>query len=290
VLVSTVAAGEVKFKVSLVYLVPILASLFFGLGCAWLLGPHQGESPSQVFPDVSVVPFPDDIPAGPVANGLYIVALVAVGATLCFFMLKRNNLKLIKVVLSLVMTMAAMLLSLIYLSTFLAYVNVHNDFLVIALSVLLTVVCDLIIFKFSKYRSVVIICLGGALGVFFSFVIPLYSTIVILVFLAVYDVFAVYRGPVGKIAQSGIDQFPGLSYSFKELQMGLGDLVFYAVLIGTMYFSFSSSMLPAVMGLVGICLGALITFFMLEKREVFPGLPFPIMLGLAFGLIMAMLV
>jgi hypothetical protein len=285
-----VAAENVKFKVSLVYLVPILVSLVFGLGCAWLLSPHQSQSPQQVFPDVSVVPFPEDIPAGPVANGLYIVALVAVGAALCFFMLKRNNLKLIKVVLTLVMSMATMLLSLIYLSTLFAYVSFHNDVLVIVLSVLLTIGCDLIIFKFSKYRSVVIICLGGALGVFFSFVIPLYSSIVILVFLSIYDIFAVYRGPMGKIAQSGLEQFPGLSYTFKELQMGLGDLVFYAVLIGTMYFGFSNSIFPAVMAIAGICIGAVITFFMLEKREIFPGLPFPIMLGLAFGLITSILI
>jgi hypothetical protein len=283
--VEAVASESVKFKVSLVYLVPILASLFFGLGCAWLLSPHQSQSSSQVLPDVIVVPFPDDILAGPFANAGYIVALVAVGATLCYFLLKRNNLKLIKVVLSLVMTMASMLLSLIYISTLLLYANVHNDSLVVLLSILVTIMFDLVLFKFTKFRIVPIICLGGALGVFFSFVIPLYSTIVMLVFLAIYDVFAVYRGPVGKIAQSGLDQFPGLSYSFKDIQMGLGDLVFYAVLLGAMYFRFTSSILPTVLSFVGICIGAVITFFILEKKEIFPGLPFPIMLGLAFGLI-----
>jgi presenilin-like A22 family membrane protease len=280
-----VATKEAKFKVRLIYLVPILTSLLFGLGCAWLLSPHQSQSQNQILPDIPVVPFPDDIPAGPIANGLYIVVLVAVGATLCYFMLKRNNLKLIKVVISLVMTMAAMLLSLIYISTILAYVNVHNDILVIGSSILITAIFDLMIFKFIKYQSFFIICLGGALGVFFSYVIPLYSTIAILVFLSIYDIFAVYRGPVGKIAQAGLEHFPGLSYSFKDIQMGLGDLVFYAVLIGTMFFSFTSSMLPAIMSMIGICIGAVITFYMLEKKEAFPGLPFPIALGLALGLI-----
>jgi presenilin-like A22 family membrane protease len=280
-----VASETVKFKVSLVYLVPILASLIFGLGCAWLLSPHQSQNPNPVIPDIPVVPFPEDIPGGPLYNGLYIVALVAIGATMCYFMLKRKNLKMIKIVISIVMTLASMLLSLIYISTILAYINVNNDLLVIVLSILVTVLFDLIIFKFSKLQSIAIICIGGALGVFFSFVIPLYSTIAILVFLAIYDVFAVYKGPVGKIAQAGIDHFPGLSYSFKDIQMGLGDLVFYSVLIGTMFFSFPSSILPAAMSVIGICIGAIITFFMLEKKEVFPGLPFPIALGLALGLI-----
>jgi hypothetical protein len=271
--------------------VPILASLIFGLGCAWLLNPHQSQNPNPnpVIPDIPVVPFPDDV-SGSIGNGLYIVALVAIGATMCYFLLKRKNLKMIKIVISAVMTMASMLLSLIYISTILAYANVNNDLLVIASSILITVIFDLIIFKFTKFRSIAIICIGGALGVFFSFVIPLYSTIAILVFLAIYDIFAVYRGPVGKIAQAGLDQFPGLSYSFKDIQMGLGDLVFYSVLIGTMFFSFPNSLLPATMSIIGICIGAIITFFMLEKKEIFPGLPFPIALGLALGLIITIFI
>ena len=36
---------------------------------------------------------------------------------------------------------------------------------------------------------------------------------------------------------------------------------------------------------IGIAAGSIITFFMLEKRGIFPGLPFPILLGLTGGLI-----
>jgi hypothetical protein len=35
--------------------------------------------------------------------------------------------------------------------------------------------------------------------------------------------------------------------------------------------------------------GSIITFFMLQKKEIFPGLPFPILLGLAGGLIVGFL-
>jgi hypothetical protein len=35
-----------------------------------------------------------------------------------------------------------------------------------------------------------------------------------------------FIGPVGKIAESGLDQLSGLSYAFKDIQMGLGDLMF----------------------------------------------------------------
>jgi len=61
--------------------------------------------------------------------------------------------------------------------------------------------------------------------------------------------------------------------------------VFYSMLIGVMFFSFLPSVLPTIMAIVGILIGSIATFFMLEKKGIFPGLPFPIMLGLTFGLI-----
>ena len=84
--------------------------------------------------------------------------------------------------------------------------------------------------------------IGGALGIFFGFEIQLWSAVLILAFLAVYDVFAVYRGAVGKIAQSagGLEDLQGMSYDFRDIQMGLGDLVFYSMLTGAMFGSASS--------------------------------------------------
>jgi len=168
-------------------------------------------------------------------------------------------------------------------------VPVLADWLVIVpVSVAFTVLFDLAIFRFGNIpRNVAVITMGGALGMFFGYnvtSISLWSAVLILVFLAVYDVFAVYKGPVGKIAASGLDQLQGLSFSFKDIQMGLGDLVFYSMLTGAMVFGFPSSFYPAIASIVGILAGSIVTFFMLEKKGIFPGLPFPIMLGLALGL------
>jgi len=58
---------------------------------------------------------------------------------------------------------------------------------------------------------------GGGLGVFFSAFIPFLGAVLILIFLAVYDVFAVYYGLVGKIAHSGLNKLQGSSYSFKDV-------------------------------------------------------------------------
>jgi hypothetical protein len=90
---------------------------------------------------------------------------------------------------------------------------------------------------------------------------------------------------VGKIARSGLEQLRGLSFSFREVQMGLGDLTFYSMLAGHMFifFGFASS----IASIVGILLGCLLSFKMLEKKGMFPGLPFPIIFGLTAGFLAA---
>jgi zinc transporter ZupT len=99
--------------------------------------------------------------------------------------------------------------------------------------------------------------------------------------LAIYDVFAVYRGAVGKIAQSGLDQLRGLSFSFRDVQVGLGDLTFYSMLSGHMLLAFG--LVSSLASMAGILIGCAISFRMAEKKGMFPGLPFPVFFGLAAG-------
>jgi presenilin-like A22 family membrane protease len=280
-----------RFKFNPVYLLPILASMLFGLGCAWVLKPKQGSAaPAPILPPVT--PFPDTTVSGPLANAIFFVVLVAISATVFYFLLRQNKVKFIKIALFAVMTLAAAMLCLIYLLTLLLDTSFYSFPLIIVITVLVTVGFDLVIFKYTKFQSIAVIALGGAFGAVFSFLLSPapYSTVAILIGLAIYDVFAVYRGPVGKIAQSGLDQLSGLSYSFKDIQMGLGDLFFYTVLMCLMYFNYPSSFLPTIMSIVGICIGSTITFYLLDRKGIFPGLPFPIAIGLALGFITSLLI
>jgi presenilin-like A22 family membrane protease len=275
-----VSALTEKFDAQVVYLIPILASLLFGLGCAYLLL-------MQPVPSLPVTPFPEETVSGPFGNALYFVVIIAVGATVLYLLLKWKNRKLITFLITFALTTASLLLSVFYLSAIFSSVP-NSEILVVILSIIVTVVVDLAIFRLgSKARNAVVVCLGGALGVFFGVSIPLLSALLILCFLAVYDVFAVYKGPVGKIAHAGLDQLKGLSFSFKDIQMGLGDLVFYSMLSGSMLFNFG--VVSYLVSLAGILIGSFITFMMLEKKGIFPGLPFPVFLGLAGGLLASLI-
>jgi len=270
--------GE-EFKANPVYLIPILASLIIGLACAYLLGSIPVAAPP-------VIPFPDT-PSGSISNAIYFLAIIATSAAIFYLLIRWKRSKTIGILVAFAISAASILLSAVYLSALLS--SIPNWEIIAAISaILITVLVDLIIFKVGgKAQSVVVVALGGALGVFLGYSIPLWSSILILVFLAAYDIVAVYKGPIGKIADSGLDQLKGLSFSFKHLQMGLGDLVFYSMLCGTMFlkigwFSYFFS-------LVGIVIGTFVTFKLLEKKEIFPGLPLPILLGLSGGLLGSLL-
>ena len=269
-----------KLRAQIVNLIPVLVSLLFGSGCASLLLKPE-------VPDIPVTPFPGESASSSFGNALYFVVIVAVGATVMYILLKWKSRKLITFLTAFALTAASLLLSLFYLSVLFAYVP-NSLIPVITLSIIIAVFVDVSVFKLgSNIRNAVVVCLGGALGVFFGASIPLLSALLILCFLAVYDVFAVYKGPVGKIANVGLDKLKGLSFSFKDIQMGLGDLVFYSMLSGSMLFSYG--IVSYIVSIVGILFGTLLTFLILEKKGIFPGLPFPVFLGLAGGLLTSLI-
>jgi presenilin-like A22 family membrane protease len=263
-----------RVETGLIHLAPIIASLLFGLLCALILV----SAPIQFYP---VTPFEEGI--GSLANAFYFVILVAVGATILYVLLKRKSQKIINIIIGFALTTAILMLSVFYSAAVFSMSDVpYSDLLSLVPALFITAVAVFAIFRTrNRISSLTILFLGGALGTFLGSAIPTLSAILILGFLAVYDTFAVYRGPVGKIARSGLEQLRGLSYSFKEVQMGLGDLTFYSMLSGHMLLNFGYAACAA--AIVGILLGCVLSFKMLEKKGMFPGLPFPILFGLVMG-------
>jgi len=277
--VKTEVTDKEEFEAEPVYLLPIFASLMVGLGFAYLLLRTQVAS-------LPVTPFPET-PSGQFSNALYFVIIIAIAATVFYLLLKWKSRKLITFLVAFALTAASMLLSVFYLYALLSSFP-NWEIYVTILSITITVVFDFAVFKLGgTARNIVVVFLGGALGVFLGWSIPVVSALLILAFLAVYDIIAVYKGPVGKIANnSGLEQLKGLSFSFREIQMGLGDLVFYSMLCAVMLLNSDfGGWAPYLLSLIGVLVGAFLTFIMLKKKGIFPGLPIPIFLGLALGLL-----
>lgn len=265
-----------SFKAELIHLTPILASLLFGMLCAFLLSTSSIELyRTTILPEENV---------GPLLNASYFVVLAGSGAFLLYSLLKRKSLRLIRLITGIALTAAVFMLSFTYLFAVFSRFPIPNiETFILASSIAITIILISVVLGFqSRISDLVIVGLGGGLGTFLGASIPTLSAILILCFLAVYDTFAVYYGPVGKIALNGLEQFSGLSFSFKNIHMGLGDLVFYSMLSGHLFLNFG--LFSGVAAIIGILVGCLLVFKMLERKRMFPGLPFPILLGLMAGL------
>jgi presenilin-like A22 family membrane protease len=260
-----------KFNAKPVHLTPVLISLLVGVLCTFLVI----ESSIDLY---SAAPFPEGI--GSLGNGLYFVILAGIGASLLYLLMKRKNLRLIALITGFALTTATFLVSTVYLYALLTmYYVPYETALVLVLAILITVVADYEIFRTNGIgNSLTIMLLGGSLGAFLGKAIPTLSAVLILSFLAVYDVFAVYRGPVGKMAREGLEQLRGLSVSFKDVQIGLGDLTFYSMLVSLVLSNAGPIFCAA--SAIGILSGAFLAFKLLEKKGMFPGLPFSVALGL----------
>ena len=200
-----------EFQAKPVYLIPILASLIVGSGFAYLLNLTQVAT-------LPVTPFPET-PSGSLSNALYFVVIIAAAATVFYLLIKWKSRRMITVLIGFALTAASLLLSAFYLSALLSSFPNWETY-VATLSIVITVLFVFAVFRGGNIaRNVVVVFLGGALGVFLGWSIPIVSALMILAFLAVYDVIAVYKGPVGKIASSGLDQLKGLSFSFRDSMM-----------------------------------------------------------------------
>jgi len=127
---------------------------------------------------------------------------------------------------------------------------------------------------------------GAMIGAFLGASIPLLTAMVLLAGLGVYDALAVYRGPIGMIAKKAeMEDFTGAVFTFKDLTTGLGDIVFYAMLASAAMLNFGPFVF--LMSCLGMIAGTYAVYKMLETREMFPGLPISIGLGLALMLLTA---
>lgn len=161
--------------------------------------------------------------------------------------------------------------------------------LLISLSVGVAALIGFAVFGKGRIRQLFgVVVLSALTGVFLGYSIQFLTALVLVGALVVYDIVAVFRGPVGALAKAvSAGDLPGAMYSYGELTIGMGDLVFYSLVATTAMVAFGLySFLGAA---VGILAGTYLGFRALSRYEMFPGLPFSLLLGVAGMLLGAFL-
>jgi presenilin-like A22 family membrane protease len=226
--------------------------------------------------------FPETTGGVTLNAGIFVV-LMALTGTVMYLFIKYGLKRLVKHLIGLAMIALLFFLFIWYGTLYVDYLPAMLTSLWIWLfiSLLASLAVGLAIYRTrGKLHLAAIILIGGMTGTFLGVSIPTLTAAVLLLALAGYDLFAVYRGPIGKMAQSAdLEEFTGAVFTYGDLTVGMGDMVFYSMLASNSMMNFGPA--PFVAAAVGLIIGAYLGFKMLEGRDMFPGLPFAIILGLA---------
>ena len=220
-------------------------------------------------------------------NALIYVIAALIGASLLVLLLRRGYGKILNAFMFFGMTLGGTLLTGYFGLAVLVILNSLNLFFILTIiSVLIGIGAAYALLKKNisnlYLQNAIILGYGGGLGAFLGIAMPTWSTILLLIGLSIYDIFAVTRGPIKQIIEYSDEkevQMPAMTYSSsEEIEIGLGDLVFYSMLTAHTFLNFGSFSLVMVSG--GILGGLMITLKLLEKRKMLPGLPISITFGL----------
>jgi len=272
------------FKVVPGQIIPVLATLLLSGVLTFGLQASRAEVPTiTVFPET---------PSGATLNASVFVVMMAVAATLIYLLMKYQRTQIVKYLITGAMFLVAFFL-----------LNWYSELYATQLSQILDVYgygwvgitglsSLLLLVGLNRgphsVRLLSITIVGSLTGTFLGVSIPTMTAIVLLAALAVYDLVSVFRGPIGKIAEMvDLEELKGAVLTVGNLTIGMGDLVFYSMLVSNAMVSYGG--LAYLGAFAGVVVGSFLGFKMLERREVFPGLPLAISFGLAAMIILGQL-
>jgi presenilin-like A22 family membrane protease len=145
--------------------------------------------------------------------------------------------------------------------------------LLIIIPVIEDVVMVYLVFRTRGFlQAAGMIVFGTAAGSWIGSALKLWSTLLLLIMLSIYDIVAVYKGPIKAIVEDNPGDLTGLVVMLKEINIGLGDIVFYSL---TQSFSIINyGYIPALGASIGLIVGFYITIKIAEKtKKPVPALP-----------------
>jgi presenilin-like A22 family membrane protease len=242
-------------------------------------------------PQSQVTPFDVNSVSGASLNALVFVFALGASATVMFLLIRRGRMRFIRRLVKVALIVVSFAVAFWYSTSILAtIVDLSTDLWTIVsliLSVGIAAAIGFTIFAKGQTRQLAgVTALGALTGVFLGYSVGLVTALVLVGALIVYDIVAVFRGPVGALAKAvEAGDLPGAMYTYGELTIGMGDLVFYSLVATTaMVFYGPVSFLGAALGILA---GSYLGFRALSRFEMFPGLPFSLLLGVAGMLLVA---
>lgn len=212
--------------------------------------------------------------ASPLINALIFAMLPALGAIIYIRLRKYKRAKLAYAIAeaALVFILTSMILSLQNL-------NYLANLLLSSLSFVFTFI---VIFRGEMIsKTALSILVASEAGSFLGLVFTPPTLFLVLLFFAIYDLIAVYKGPLKRV----IDQpgFGMLTLDLGKITMGLGDQIFYSMVPAAAYLA--KGLPLSLLSMFVVDAGVFMTMILLRRVKVLPGLTIPLLLSLLLFLL-----
>jgi len=247
-----------------------------------------------------------------IINGLIFTAMAAISSFIIIFVVKRKGIGVLKYIFGIVFGFATFFLTLFF-GQILLYLFFYNKpeteavitCYYISYYILLIGTGALTLLMIYKYftsfslitKNLIVLYIGLLIGALFGVMMPLWTTLAILIGISCWDIFAVKskRGPIRNMidiaSKDAMDddlseeelkeklESGEIAYDTSKLEIGIGDLAFYSMLTSSALI-LSGRVIIMILTSIAIIIGTGITIQGLKKNKILPGLPISIFLGI----------
>jgi hypothetical protein len=244
-------------------------------------------------------------------NGIIFTVIAVVSAFIIIFLVKKRGINVLKYIfgfsigfLTILQTLffAEIILYLIFISLP-PFPNIQLTY-DITYYIMFGGIIAISIYLIYKYftteslfiKNFIILYVGLLTGALLGIMMPLWTTIAILIGISLWDIFAVLykKGPIKQMIDLASDisdeeieekiKAGELEYDTSRLELGIGDLVFYSMLSSATLI-ITENLIILILTALAIIIGTGITIQGLKRNKILPGLPISIFLGLGTFLI-----
>lgn len=222
--------------------------------------------------------------SGSVYNAVILVAFVFVITLAAVWLARRRHIKVFMSMIFLGTGLALFLLTLLASIDLTSPVLGANEsfFLSLGFATLTVVLLALVALHRVPAASALVLTglLSAEAGSYFASAIPLLTAILLPLAFSVYDIYAVFRGPLKALIDTVPEESLGtMSSRIGDFSIGMGDTVFYSMIPALGYFQFGFG--PAFAAIVAVDAGVVVTLYLLSRAKLLPGLPIPMVMGVA---------
>jgi hypothetical protein len=243
-------------------------------------------------------------PIGPVVDAAIFIGIGAVAAFLMILLVRRKGVNVLEKIMMVAFLILGTFILFLYFDILLAVLGVAVIWWLPVLPAFAITAALVYLYGSARFgdraKNAVVIFFGVLIGSYLPVVIPTWTGLVILAGFSLYDIYSVRHGPIKEMMAELDGETAGRSGPVDltdiDLDIGIGDLAFYSMLTSISLISsdwggyalfvmkgstnFFLIFFPFIFTVVGVLIGAFISYEFVKKSKILPGLPMSIFIGI----------